>query len=218
MLIMLDSTNPQGMVGIPSDVVAAYVDHDGVNTYEQLPALFPGKRHVSITNLGNPADVIDVEHAGNSSSASIPTALTWVQQMRKAGRDPIVYSDVSTWPSIVSAFNAAKISLPRWWAADYDGDSTSIPSGAIGKQYEANTVNPHTQALYDTSVIDEALWFPVEEVDVTPEQNTMLVNAQNNSANALTATNHLRDQMQAFQTDVDAKFAALQASIVKSGS
>lgn len=77
--------------------------------------------------------ILDVEQ-GNATPAQ---SVDWALMRRKAGIDPTVYMNTSTWPVVRSAFQARGVAEPHYWVAQYDGVA-SIPAGAIGKQYENN--------------------------------------------------------------------------------
>lgn len=168
---MYDSVDP-GAMPKDGDYYAAYVDHDRVNGFSQLPHYYPGKQYVSISNNGNDADVLDVE----SGSATVQTMVKWIPEQFARGKLPTVYCDESTWPGLRAA---TKVQPSYWWIAKYNDSATMIP-GAIAHQFEAN--QGHAQGLnYDTSIVGPG-WVrikpkptpPPEDDDMTPEQEAQL--------------------------------------------
>lgn len=151
---MYDSVSV-GAMPIDGDVYASYVDHDDQNLFAQLVKNYPGKRYLSITNHGNPANAIDVENG----SASIQQAVVWVGQRYLAREKPIVYCSQSNWPIFKQAFVGA--TEPYWWIANWSSDTT-IPDGAIALQYAS-------QAGYDTSSIEESYFTNSEDAMASKE-------------------------------------------------
>lgn len=87
--------------------------------------------------------ILDVEQ-GNATPAQ---SVDWVLMRRRAGVDPTVYMNTSTWPLVRGAFRARGVAEPHYWVAQYDGVA-SIPAGAVAKQYYNN------DALgYDLSIV-----------------------------------------------------------------
>lgn len=126
------------------DLVAGYCDTIRIPQWSDADwARFPAVVKVRIAKKASTDDghVLDVE-LGDATPAQAPG---WVQLRRKAGVDPTVYCNMSTWPAVKAAFRAAKVAEPHYWIAKYDGNPT-IPQGAIAKQY-INT------AYYDVSSV-----------------------------------------------------------------
>lgn len=132
---------------IPKDAV-------GVMGYDNGPIsqwhpgwwnLFPRavRVHISVFASANTGTVLDVEHGDATPAQSVD----WVLMRRKAGVDPTVYMNMSTWPAVRAAFKARKVQEPHYWVAQYD-NVQEIPAGAIGKQYYNNDF-----LGYDLSVI-----------------------------------------------------------------
>jgi hypothetical protein len=131
---------------LPTDaqLVAGYVD--GAFAWSAADwARFPHSVKVRIACFAttNDGEVLDVE-PGNATPAE---SVDWVLMRRKAGADPTVYMNTSTWPTVRAAFQARGVAEPHYWVAQYDGVA-SIPAGAFGKQYFNNN-----QAGYDLSVV-----------------------------------------------------------------
>ena len=128
---------PQG-----GDVYFGYVDGSAVpgqaQSYQEAKARFPGKRVLSISVTGLPADVGDVESG----------ALT-IQQAIQIGY-VMVYNSLSNWAANIAAYAAAGKPQPLWWVASYGAlPDPSIPAGAAAHQYTDGT------GAFDTSsVID----------------------------------------------------------------
>ncbi|MGH3437143.1 MAG: hypothetical protein ACRDRN_11830 [Sciscionella sp.] len=95
-------------------------------------ARFPHAVKVRIAVFGDTDDghVLDVE-PGNATPAQ---SVDWVLMRRRAGADPTVYMNATTWPVVRSAFMARGVAEPHYWVAQYDGVA-AIPAGAVGKQH-----------------------------------------------------------------------------------
>jgi len=135
-------------LAMPGDVVAYYIDGAYAWTHDEI-ALFPYNTHVTITVLGNPADVADCE-TGDMSPVS---AANWVQRQRKAGYlRPTIYRDLSGMPDIREATGRLVLGQD-WdaWVADYDNDQSSVYPGSAAKQYRS--VDD-----YDISAIFDDSW------------------------------------------------------------
>jgi hypothetical protein len=129
---------------VSAKLVGGYVD--GLYKWSASDwARFPHsvKVRIAVFRETNDGHVLDVE-PGNATPAQ---SVGWVLMRRAAGIDPTVYMNSSTWPAVRDAFRARGVAQPHYWVADYDG-VTTIPAGAIGKQYYNNN------ALgYDLSVV-----------------------------------------------------------------
>lgn len=127
-----------------AQMVAGYVD--GLYRWSDADwARFPNSVKVRIAVFSQTDDghVLDVE-PGNATPAQ---SVDWVLMRRRAGVDPTVYMNTSTWPTVRSAFQARNVAEPHYWVAQYDGIGT-IPAGAIAKQYYNNN-----DLGYDLSVV-----------------------------------------------------------------
>jgi hypothetical protein len=127
---MFDSTTPTAIPPTAA-MVAGYVD--GIFVWSPAAwARFPNAVHVRIAVLASTNDghVLDVER-GDASPAQAPP---WVRMRRADGADPSVYCNLSTWPAVQAAFNAAGVAQPHYWIAHY-GAGPGIPPGAVAVQY-----------------------------------------------------------------------------------
>lgn len=129
---------------VSAQLVAGYVD--GLYKWSDADwARFPKsvKARIAVFSSTDDGHVLDVE-PGNATPAQ---SVDWVLMRRRAGVDPTVYMNTSTWPTVRGAFRSRNVAEPHYWVAQYDGVAT-IPAGAIGKQYYNNN------ALgYDLSVV-----------------------------------------------------------------
>lgn len=142
---------------LPTDaqLVAGYVD--GLYAWSAADwARFPNsvKVRIAVFSSTNDGEVLDVEPGDATPAESVD----WVLMRRRAGADPTVYMNTSTWPTVRSAFSARNVAEPHYWIAQYDGVA-SLPSDAVAKQYYNNN-----QAGYDLSVVAD--YWP--GVDSTP--------------------------------------------------
>ncbi len=140
---------------LPTDaqLVAGYVD--GAFAWSARDwARFPRsvKVRIAVFSSTNDGEVLDVE-PGNATPAE---SVDWVLKRRRAGTDPTVYMNTSTWPTVRAAFSARKVTEPHYWIAQYDGVA-SLPAGAVAKQYYNNN-----QAGYDLSVVAD-FWPGVDQ-------------------------------------------------------
>lgn len=127
-----------------AQLVGGYVD--GAYAWSAADwARFPRsvKVRIAVFSSTNDGEVLDVE-PGNATPAE---SVDWVLMRRRAGADPTVYMNTSTWPTVRSAFSARQVAEPHYWVAQYDG-ITALPAGAVAKQYYNNN-----QAGYDLSVV-----------------------------------------------------------------
>lgn len=132
MRTMYDGVNSDAP-GIPvsAQLVAGY--DDGLYRWSAADwARFPNSIHVHIAVFASTDSgvVLDVE-TGDATPAQ---SVDWVLMRRRAGVDPTVYCNTSTWPSVRAAFAARGVAEPHYWVAQYDNAAT-IPAGAIAKQY-----------------------------------------------------------------------------------
>lgn len=126
-----DSTNPEylpeGM-----DIYLGYVDGN-YRSYDAIKARFPRALVVPIATQagGNVGTVGD----GPPDNGTWPEWVGWVVRRRKAGVDPTMYTDASSWTEAIQAFNHAGVAQPHWWIAKWDNHPEVLP-GSIGKQYQ----------------------------------------------------------------------------------
>lgn len=157
MRTMYDSVTPSA---IPTNaaLVAGYINGPFAWSAAEW-ARFPHsvKVRISVRAGTNDGHVCDCEQ-GDLTPAQ---AVRWVVMRRKAGADPSVYCNASTWPTVQTAFRNAGVAQPHYWIAHYDG-STAIPAGAMAKQYDSP---PKSGGNYDISVVAD-YWPGVDpEVD-----------------------------------------------------
>lgn len=127
-----------------AQLVAGYVD--GLYKWSDANwARFPNAVKVRVACFAgtNDGHALDVEQ-GNATPAQ---SVDWVLMRRRAGVDPSVYMNTSTWPTVRSAFQARGVAEPHYWVAQYD-NVASIPAGAVAKQYYNND-----SLGYDLSVV-----------------------------------------------------------------
>lgn len=163
---------------LPTDaqLVAGYVD--GLYAWSAADwARFPHsvKVRIAVFSSTNNGEVLDVE-TGDATPAE---SVDWVLMRRRAGVDPSVYMNTSTWPAVRAAFRARNVAEPHYWVAQYDGVA-SIPAGAVAKQYFNNN-----QAGYDLSVVADQ-WPGVDSASGTTfgaslRRNDMHVDLQPNT-------------------------------------
>lgn len=131
MRTMYDAVTP---TNIPraAQMVAGYVDGKYAWTAAEW-ALFPHatKVRIAVFSSTNDGHVLDVE-PGCSSPTSAPG---WVVKRRAAGVDPSVYCNLSTWPTVRTAFHNAGIAEPHWWIAAYPGIGAKLYPGTVGHQF-----------------------------------------------------------------------------------
>jgi hypothetical protein len=160
MRTMYDSVTPSA---IPTNaaLVAGYIDGPFAWSNAQW-ARFPRSVPVRIATRAatNAGHVLDVE----TGDATPTQATAWVTMRRKAGTDPSVYCNASTWPTVQAAFTAAKVAQPHYWIAHYDG-STAIPAGAVAKQY---VDPPNSGGDYDLSAVAD-VWPGVDPQKEVPD-------------------------------------------------
>ena len=143
---------------LPTDaqLVAGYVD--GLYAWSAANwARFPSsvKVRIAVFSSTNDGEVLDVEQGDATPDQSVD----WVLMRRRAGTDPTVYMNSSTWPSVRTAFNDRGVAEPHYWVAQYDGVA-SLPAGAVAKQYYNDN-----QAGYDLSVVAD-YWPGVDQAPV----------------------------------------------------
>jgi len=139
--LMRDSTNLKDIPIPGTDLVAGYVNGNGIATKEDF-ARFPGIPHVHIDVFGTDpegAGIIDVE----PKCADIPTAVTWAKQRKAAfphRYPPIIYCNRDTLTPLFNAMNAAGLHVAkdfRLWIATLDGTkAVQDMTGVTAVQYK----------------------------------------------------------------------------------
>jgi hypothetical protein len=121
-------------------LVAGYVDRIKLAPWTAADwALFPDAVKVRIVKKAgtNDGHVLDVE-PGDATPAEAPV---WVRMRRKAGADPSIYVNKSTWAAVQAEFVRQNEPQPHYWIAHYNGDPT-LPTlngiTAVAKQHTAN--------------------------------------------------------------------------------
>lgn len=152
MRIMYDGINTDAkaiaQVIKPGDLVAYYVDGTYAWTPEEI-ALFPYNTHITITVLGNPADVADCE-TGDLTPQSVAD---WVRKQKANGYfRPTIYRSLSGMNDIRQS-TGELVMGKDWdsWIADYDNNQNSVYLDSAAKQYKASTND-------DISVVFDDLW------------------------------------------------------------
>lgn len=132
----------------PGDLVAYYIDGRYAWSEEEI-AFFPNNEHVTITVLGNPADVADCE----TGDLTPKSAAEWVVRQRHHGYfRPTIYRSLSVMRDIRQS-TGPLIMGKDWdsWVADYDNDPNPDYSGEAAKQYRSTND-------YDESEVYDDLW------------------------------------------------------------
>lgn len=148
MRLMYDAVTAAN-IPINAKMVAGYCDTIRIPQWTDGDwARFPNAIKIRIAKKASTNDghVLDVE-IGDATPAQAPG---WVVMRRKAGIDPVIYCNMSTWGAVRDAFVSARVAEPQYWIAHYDGIAT-LPAGAIAKQYD----NP---GPYDLSVVADDFW------------------------------------------------------------
>lgn len=132
----------------PGDLVAYYIDGWAAWTPEEIE-LFQDFVQITITVLGNPADVADCE-TGDLTPAS---AANWARKQRERGYfRPTIYGGLANMPNIRAA-TGNLVMGKHWdsWVAHYDNDADSDYAGEAAKQYK-------TESFDDVSAVYDPLW------------------------------------------------------------
>jgi hypothetical protein len=132
----------------PGDLVAYYIDGDYAWTQNEI-GLFPNHQHVTITVLGNPADVADCE-TGDMSPFQ---AAQWVIRQKARGYlRPTVYRSLSVMKDVRDATGVLAMGTD-WdaWVADYDNNPANVYPGAAAKQFQ-------NSSFFDKSEVYDDLW------------------------------------------------------------
>lgn len=157
---MYDAVTP-GNIPAGAQLVAGYAD----GRYANLPAMrarFPHALVVPIaTGKSTRATVADVE----KGDLTPEDALYWVTVTMSDVSNHLLtlYANTSTWPSVKSAFTAARVTLPQWWAAHYTGVAHLEP-GSIATQYVDT-------GGYDLSLVAD-YWPGVDPLPTPPAAHT----------------------------------------------
>jgi peptidoglycan hydrolase-like protein with peptidoglycan-binding domain len=132
----------------PGDLVAYYIDGHFAWSPSQI-AMFPDNQHITITVLGNAADVADCE-TGDLTPAS---AAGWARRRRAQGYwRPTIYCSTSVIPEVRST--TGNLILGRdydIWDAHYDNREVSDYAGVAAKQYKSESMD-------DISVVFDGAW------------------------------------------------------------
>jgi hypothetical protein len=119
-------------------MVAGYIDRIVLEPWSAADwARFPNAIKVEIVKKAstNAGHVLDVE-PGDATSAQAPG---WAAMRRRAGVEPTIYCNLSTWPSVRAEFQRQAVAPPSYWIARYDrlafipGDWQAL--GCVAKQY-----------------------------------------------------------------------------------
>ena len=116
---------------------------------------------------GRGVHVLDVE-TGDAVPAQVPG---WVSASRAAGQEPTVYMNVATWAPVINACVAARVPVPQFWVANWNGQQNlpsivvgGITHTAIAHQY----ADPATSGgHFDLSVV-APYWPGVDAPSITP--------------------------------------------------
>ena len=139
-------------------LVAGYADGE----FENVAAMRTRFPHATVVTIAvahtTRAMVADVERGDMTPE----TAVVWARDTMHdvPNTELTLYANTSTWPDVVAAFAAAGVSLPQWFAAQYDGVAELGP-GEIAKQYVDT-------GGYDESVVAD-YWPGVDPVPTPPE-------------------------------------------------
>ena len=137
-ITMFDSISPSAIPSLAStshDAVAGYVDGRWAD-FAELERRFPKDHHLSIavTSADN-ADCLDIE-TGDAVAWQAPG---WVRRQHARGvARPVLYANLSTMPSVISALNDAGLSRQsyRLWAAHYTYD-LAVANKELEQGYDA---------------------------------------------------------------------------------
>ena len=144
---MYDSVTPSA-IPRSAAMVAGYLPPSRYAWSAAEWARFPRavKVRIAIFASVNDGHVLDVE-PGDATPAQAPG---WVVMRRKAGVDPSVYCNASTWPTVRAEFRRRGIREPHYWIAKYD-NVARLPAGAVAKQYADPPT--HGRGHFDLSVV-----------------------------------------------------------------
>lgn len=161
---MFDGITP-GTVPPGAQLYAAYLDGDWPD-FAALLAKYPDAIGVpvAVSASYNGGKVLDVENGDATPAESV----NWVLARRRAGVNPTVYCNTSTWPAVRTEFQLRKVAEPHYWLAQYDGAAT-IPAawsaaGVVAKQYA-------DKGGYDVSVVAD-YWPGIDPVPTPPPAPT----------------------------------------------
>lgn len=158
---LVDSTNVTDDP-LTAQMVAYYIDGIYATTEAAVRARFPTAVLVPISAIGSNAGIVGDQEPG---CMDIGQAITWVEQRRAASLDPTIYvNETYGWPGARQAFDAAGVTEPHWWVADYDSIAI-IPNGAVAKQYENPTL---THGHFDLSIAAD-FWPGVDGGDMADD-------------------------------------------------
>lgn len=133
MRTLYDSVTPTNILKANPNpqMVAGYINGPYAWTAAEW-ALFPQAVKVRISVRANFLDghVLDVEPGDATPAQSVD----WVLARRRAGAEPTVYCNRSTWVQVQAAFRARGVPEPHYWIATASGKA-EIPAGAVAAQY-----------------------------------------------------------------------------------
>jgi len=134
-------------IPLSASMVAYYVDGLYANG-TACRTRFPHAILVPIAVFASTNDgvVLDCE-TGDATPAQCPG---WVVMRRKAGVDPTVYVNTSTWPWVINAFRSAGVPEPHYWVAAYPGIGAVLYPGSVAHQYADP---PGSGGDFDLSVV-----------------------------------------------------------------
>jgi hypothetical protein len=145
MTLMLDSVTPTN-IPTSTEVVGGYVN----GRYAWKPtdwARFPLSHKVTISTYANgptPFDTIALVLDVETGDAAPEEAPEWVLKMRFIRVDPVIYCNLATWPTVMSAFHQANVPIPKYWIASWDGVPSVSPAwaymGCVAKQYQSTSL------------------------------------------------------------------------------
>lgn len=105
----------------PPALVAGYIDKIKLEPWSAADwAMFPASRQVQIVKKAstNAGHVLDVE-PGDATPAQAPG---WADMRRRSGFPfPVIYCNLSTWPSVQAEFVRQRVPQPLYWIAHYNG-------------------------------------------------------------------------------------------------
>lgn len=185
MRLLYDAVDPNH---IPKDaqMVGGYLGGHWP-TFPRLLTMFPNAVHVPIAINAGKVGVYDCE----SGDLTPQQLLACVVRDRKQGLDPSAYASTYVWTAqIKPVFAAARVLLPWWWEAHYDGIAAlSSDPRAVAKQYTNGQTPlnaPNRVPGCDTSVVAD-YWpgiDPPRGDDMTPQEMLAALDAAAKSTEA----------------------------------
>lgn len=129
MKTMYDAVTPSN-IPASAEVVAGYVE--GRYAWRQADwDRFPDAAKITIAIWSGTAKVLDVE----PGDATPPMAPGWARSMIAKSIRPVIYCNLSTWPTVMAQINGAGLAgQVDYWIAHYNF-VPHVPGGAIACQY-----------------------------------------------------------------------------------